>query len=396
MPFRESTPMDQRAQAVAEYYRNKLTGDEIAARFNISRKTLYKWVDRFEACGTAGLVDRPRRPHYSPLATSEDLVSRILELHDRTGRGAKKLRAILTTAHPSLPWPSETTFSAILNRNGRVKQAKRRRRLPHPGPPTFDIDGPNDVWSADHKGEFRTRDGIYCYPLTITDNFSRYILACTGLLSTSIADAKPVFINVFREFGLPHCIRTDNGGPFSSPVALGRMTRLSAWWVRLGIYPELIEPGCPQQNGRHERMHRTLKAETTIPPAATRRAQQRKFNTFVADFNDFRPHEALGQTTPASHFSPSPRRYPERLPHPEYPAHFEVRRVSNNGGIRWQSNWVNVSRVLEQEYIGLEQVDNEIWDVYFGALWIGQFHEQSMRIVDEKGRHFRTKKCLKL
>ena len=221
------------------------------------------------------------------------------------------------------------------------------------------------------RDSFKTGDGRYCYPLTVTDGFSRYLLGCQALNSTAVDEAKPVFTRLFKEYGLPKRIRTDNGVPFATNT-LARLSRLSAWWVRLGILPEFIEPGKPQQNGRHERMHRTLKAETTRPPADSLRAQQRKFNRFREEFNNERPHEALDQQTPASATAPPPREMPSKLPPLEYPDRFEVRYVSANGGIRWNRRWVNVSTVCVGEYVGLEEIDDGIWDVYFGPLKLGR------------------------
>lgn len=394
MPWRSVSPMDQKRQLVADYHRETATVAELSDRYGVSRKTIYKWVGRFDEDGNAGLTDRSRRPNSSPQQTPSELVTAILELQSRFGWGAKKLRRILTNRQPNVAWPSVATFSAILERNGRVAHKRRHRSSGHPGKPSCAPDEPNLVWSADFKGQFRTRDGIYCYPLTVTDNCSRYLLGCQGLHSTATALAKPVFVRLFREFGLPDRIRTDNGAPFAA-VSLGRLSALSGWWIRLGILPELIEPGKPQQNGRHERMHRTLKAETTRPPAGNLRSQQRAFNAFREEFNKVRPHEALGLRTPAELHARSQRPYPEKLPPLEYPSHFETRYVSFNGGMRWRSNWVCVSRVCQGEYLGLEEIDNGLWDVYFGPLRIGRFSEELMRIEDHKGqlrRHSRRKK----
>ena len=219
----------------------------------------------------------------------------------------------------------------------------------------------------------------------MADGFSRYLLGCQGLSSTAVAEAKPVFTRLFKEYGLPKRIRTDNGVPFATNT-LARLSSLSAWWVRLGILPELIEPGKPQQNGRHERMHRTLKDETTRPAAASLAAQQRKFNVFREEFNQERPHEALDQQTPASCYRASAREMPEKLPPLEYPDRFEVRYVSANGGIRWNREWINVSTVCIGEYVGLEEIDNGIWNVYFGALKLGRLIERHMKIEDAFGR----------
>jgi putative transposase len=244
---------------------------------------------------------------------------------------------------------------------------------------------PHAVWSADFKGHFKTGDGRYCYPLTITDGYSRFLLSCQALSSTSVAEAIPVFTRVFKAFGLPQRIRTDNGVPFATNT-LARLSQLSAWWVRLGILPAFIELGKPQQNGRHERMHRILKAETTRPPGATLRAQQQKFNHFREEFNHERPHEALDMRTPAACYDPSFRKMPTQLPPLEYPDRFEVRYVSANGGIRWNHQWVNVSHVCVGEYVGLEEIDDGVWNVYFGPLKLGRLLERHMRIEDAYGR----------
>jgi len=247
------------------------------------------------------------------------------------------------------------------------------------------MDEPNAVWTADFKGEFKTRDGEYCYPLTVADGYSRYLLACQGLRTTAVKPSKAVFKRLFEEYGLPRIIRTDNGVPFAT-TAVARLSNLSAWWIRLGILPELIEPGRPAQNGRHERMHKTLKAEATRPPAGNLAAQQVRFNRFRREFNEERPHESLGQETPASFYSPSPRTLPRNLPPIEYPGHFEVRYVSANGGIRWQCGWVSISTTLMGEYVGLEEVDDQLWDVYFSSFRLGRLDERRMRIEDQPGR----------
>jgi len=309
--------------------------------------------------------------------------------------GAKKLLKILGQRQPNSAWPARTTVCDILARHNLIKKPRRRRLIGHPGKPTSIITAPNQIWSADFKGHFKTRDGHYCYPLTVADGFSRYLLGCQALLTTSCADAKPVFRRLFQEFGLPDRIRTDNGVPFAT-VSLARLSTLSAWFIRLGILPELIEPGKPQQNGRHERMHRTLKAEATRPPAANYRTQQRTFNLFRNEFNNDRPHEALALETPATLYHPSSRSFPAKLPPLQYPTHFETRYVSHNGGFRWNCAWVNVSITCAGEYVGLEEIDNGIWNVYFGPLKLGRLCEEKMRIEDAYGSLWRHKKKQKL
>lgn len=383
--------MDQKTQFIADYLRGTLSFTELCQLYGISRKTGYKWVDRYLHQGPAGLEEQSRRPRKSPHQTSPEIVAAIIEVRQRHPTwGAKKLLAILQKRHPNWLLPCRSTVCDILKRHDLVPKKPRRRHIGHPGKPNSQILAPNDIWSADFKGQFKTGDGIYCYPLTVTDGFSRYLLGCQALYSTAVATAKPVFTRLFKEYGLPKRIRTDNGVPFATNT-LARLSSLSAWWIRLGILPELIEPGKPQQNGRHERMHRTLKAEATRPPAGNLAAQQRKFNCFRAEFNNVRPHEALDQETPASVYEASPREMPSRLPPLEYPDRFEVRYVSANGGIRWNCDWVNVSIVCAGEYVGLEEIDDGLWNVYFGPLKIGRLHEKHMRIEDEYGRLKRHK-----
>ena len=386
MPWRETSPMDQRTRFIADHLRETHTITELCDRYGVSRKTGYKWIDRYLRLGPAGLEERSRRPHRAPNQTADEIVAAILEARQRhPAWGGKKLRALLQRRHPRWTLPGRSTVCDILRRHGLVPTRRQRRRIGHPGKPTTIMGAPNAVWCADYKGQFKTGDGRYCYPLTVTDGFSRYLLGCQGLGSTAGAEAQPVFTRLFHEYGLPLRIRTDNGVPFAT-TTLARLSKLSAWWVRLGILPEFIEPGRPDQNGRHERMHRTLKAATTRPAAGSLGAQQRRFNAFREEFNHVRPHEALAQQTPATCYHPSPRPMPDRLAPLEYPDRFEVRYVSANGGIRWNRRWVNVSTVCVGEYVGLEEIDDGIWNVYFGPLRLGRLLERHMRIEDAYGR----------
>jgi len=260
MPWLETSSMDQRTQFVADYHRGLLTVRELGDRYGISRKTAYKWVDRYEQAGQPGLADRSRRPHGCPHETAPTIVAAILEARRHHPRwGAKKLLRILTRKDPRATWPARTTVCDVLKRHGLIVKGRRQPRQSHPGRPLTPMTEPNGIWTADFKGQFKTRDGRYCYPLTLVDGFSRYLLACQGLRSTASTLARPIFRQAFEEYGVPRIIRSDNGVPFAT-TALGRLSRLSVWWIRLGITPELIEPAHPEQNGRHERMHRTLKA----------------------------------------------------------------------------------------------------------------------------------------
>lgn len=386
MPWRETSPMNEKLHFVSDVLREFETITDLCLQYDISRKTAYKWIDRYMERGPGGLEEISRKPRHSPNETDPEIIEAFLELrgHHPTW-GGKKLLEIVHKRHPRWSLPARATVQDILKRSGMVPIRRYRRRIGHPGKSTSSILAPNDVWSADFKGQFKTGDGIYCYPLTVTDGYSRYLLGCQGLHSTAVSGAKPVFTRLFQEFGLPIRIRTDNGVPFATN-SLARLSSLSAWWIRLGVLPELIEPGKPQQNGRHERMHRTLKAETTRPPAGSLGAQQRRFNTFRHEFNNERPHEALDQQTPASRYSPSPRPMPDKIPPLVYPDRFEVRYVSGNGAIRWNHDWVQVSIVCSGEYIGFEEIDDGVWNVFFGSLKLGRFHERLMRIEDAYGK----------
>ena len=391
MPWSETSPMNQRVRFIADYHHRLLTVAELCSLYGVSRKTGYKWIERFRCDGPRGLHERSRRPHSCPHQTSSTIVDALLTARrHHPSWGAKKLVRILSQKHPSWEWPALSTCCDILKRHGMVRKPRRRVRPGHPGRPMTPMTAPNEIWTADFKGQFRTRNGIYCYPLTVMDGYSRYLLSCQGLCSTAHRETKPVFRRLFQEYGLPQLVRTDNGAPFAT-TALGRLSQLSVWWIRLGIYPELIEPAHPQQNGRHERFHKTLKAETARPPKGHLASQQRRFNAFREEYNEERPHEALGQEVPASRYQASPRPFPKRLPSIEYPGHYEKRLVSRNGGIRWNSQWVNVSHVLGGEYVGLEEIDNGLWDVYFGPLRLGRMDENDLRIEDSLGRKSRRR-----
>jgi transposase InsO family protein len=391
MPWQPESTMQLRRQFIQDVRSGTAAITELCAAYGISRETGYKWLRRYEAGGLAALRDQSRRPHASPTATPPVLIRALVEArrHHPTW-GPRKLLRLLQQQDTAAPWPARSTVARLLQRAGLVGSPRRVRRPGHAGRPQAPMDAPNAVWTADFKGQFKTGDGAYCYPLTIADGYSRCLLSCRALMSTQVAESRPVFVHAFEQYGMPARIRSDNGVPFATQ-ALGRLSPLSVWWVRLGILPDLIQPACPQQNGRHERMHRTLKAECTRPASSSRPAQQRRFDRWRAEYNELRPHEALGDATPAARYTPSPRAYPHRLPALDYPAHYEVRRVSRNGGIRWNHQWVNVTHTLGGELIGLTEIDEGEWDVYFGPLRLGRFHERTCLIEDALGRQQRRR-----
>ena len=376
MPWQETLLMDQRVQFIADYQRDVFDVADLARRFGISRKTVYKWIARYEAAGPTGLVDRSRRPAHSPNATPAAIVAALVELrqHHPTW-GAKKIRKILATREPTWTLPARSTVCDLLDRAGLVTSSRRRSVPAHPSRPLVAMTAANGTWTADFKGQFKTRNGRYCYPLTVVDGFSRYLLACQGLLSTSIALARPIFLRLFQEYGLPAIMRTDNGVPFAT-TALGRLSTLSVWWIRLGIVPERIALGHPEQNGSHEQFHSVLKAATTRPPAPHAAAQQRRFGRFCREYNQERPHEALHDDVPARHYQPSPRPLPARLPPLEYPSHVEIRRVSTIGQVSWAGAPLFLSEALAGEAVAFEEIDDGLWTIRFASVVLGRFDER--------------------
>lgn len=381
MPWKETDAMRERGKFVVEYDSGLWTMKELCERYGISRTTGYKWWHRFARDGLPGLEDRSRAPRRCPHRTPRAVEKAIIDLRRKhPGWGPVTLRYRLERIRPDLDLPAASTIGAILERHGLVKPRRRRRRSRHPGRPYVEMKAPNDVWSADFKGEFRMRNAQYCYPLTVTDGCSRFLLDCRGRSSTSYRSARPVFERLFRDYGLPLQILTDNGCPFAHSMALAGLSRLSVWWIRLGIHPVRIEPGRPAQNGRHERMHKTLKADATRPPAGNLAAQQRAFNRFRCCFNTERPHHALDGKVPADCYTVSPRSYPQRLPPVEYPGHYEVRRVRRQGEMKWKGTYIFVTKVLQGEQIGLEEIDDGIWSVWFGPAAIGRLDERDARV----------------
>jgi putative transposase len=380
MPWQERSPMDLRMQFVLEWQSGCWTMSELCADYQISRKTGYKWVGRHEVSGPRGLHDQSRRPHNSPRATDTALVQALLTLRQRHPRwGAKKLLAIAARQDPTRAWPRRTTVCDLLKAHGLVPDRRRRARLAAAPSAVAPITQANETWTTDFKGEFRTGDGAYCYPLTLRDGFSRFVLRCDALRGRTYEATRRCFERAFAEYGLPSRMRSDNGGPFAS-TGLGRLSRLSVWWIRLGILPERIAVGRPDQNGSHEQFHSVLKAETTRPPAGNARAQQRRFARFCREYNYDRPHEALNHEVPADRYHASPRPLPRRLPVLEYPAHVEVRRVSCIGQVSWQGAPLFLSLALVGEDVAFEEVDNDIWTIRFATVTIGRYHGRQRRI----------------
>ena len=380
---------DERVNFVREVEAGDESIADLCRVYGVSRKTGYKWWARYEQEGVAGLADRSRAPRSHPNAVGADDEAAILALRaQRSSWGERKLHAFLERERPEQAWPSPSTIGAILKRHG-LTYARRRRRHATPSSTLSDATAPNQVWAIDFKGHFRTGDGWRCDPLTISDTASRYLLRCQAVERPNYAHVQPLLEATFREYGLPRALRSDNGPPFAS-VALGGLSRLSVWFLRLGVVPERIEPGHPEQNGRHERMHRTLKKETASPPRATARGQQRAFHSFQRDYNEQRPHEALGMATPASVYVPSPREYPARLPEMEYPSRYQLRRVAERGDIHWRNRVVFLSEVLAGETVGLEE-DEQGWRIWLGPLLLTRLEREHLQRARRTGKSTRPR-----
>jgi transposase InsO family protein len=383
MPWKETCAMEERVAFVRAYWSGEFTMTELCERFGVSRPTGYKWMRRGEAEGLRGLVEHARAPHRHPNATGAEQIAAIVELKRRHPTwGPFTIHDWLCRERPTVRWPAVSTIGEILKRHGLV-ESRRRGRLPVPPhtQPFAAVLAPNDVWSADFKGHFPLGDGQRCHPLTITDNFSRYLLCCQGMYRPEGQRTRACFESVFREYGLPRALRTDNGSPFAS-IAVGGLSALAVWLLKLGVMPERIEPGQPQQNGRHERMHRTLKAATARPPKASLSAQQRAFNHFRHEFNDERPHRALGRgQRPGELYRASPRAFPTRTPEISYPDGFTLRKVRGQGHMKWAGHEVFVSKTLAGEVVGLHPLDHDQWELYFGSMPLGVLDARTHKIV---------------
>jgi len=394
MPWKETCAMDQRIELIGDWLKDEYSITELSRMYGVSRNTVYKWIARYNTGGLEGLEERPCVPGSHPNATAKSLVDTIVSVRfDHQRWGPKKIGRWLEDHYSDECWPAISTIGEILKREGLVRPRKNKRRTPPYTQPFNGCDRPNQTWSADYKGQFRTGDGLLCYPLTMTDNCSRYLLICRGLPQPTLEATKPWFERAFKEYGLPEAIRTDNGSPFAS-VAVGGLTRLSVWLVKLGVKPERIDSGHPEQNGRHERMHRTLKEETASPPRSNSVQQQMAFESFRREFNFERPHEALGQTPPASTYEPSERRYNGRVPKVEYDDDVIVRQVRHNGEIKWKGHLIYVSDALAGEPVALEQIDEHLWDIRFSFHHLGILNEITNKIQpDAKQKQGRRARC---
>lgn len=384
MPWKRSSETSGRVQFVSDYQKYVLSGEltmsALCAEHQISRKTGYKIVSRFELGGMQDLADRSRAPIGGEHWSDPELITRVLSLRQQYGWGAKKILSSLRSADPDEAWPVVSVVHEWIRKADLITRVHKQRRFKHPGAPLqVPIIRPNQQWSTDFKGHFKTRDRRYCYPLTVTDSYSRFIVGIAALKSTSFELTWSAYERLFRQFGLPESILSDNGSPFASN-SVRRLSKLSVRWIRLNIEPRLTQPGKPQQNGRHERMHREFKKVICSEPAANLKRQQIECNHFVDYYNQIRPHEGIGQALPADLYKRSSREYPRRLPELEYPVGWQVRRVRSSGDISWKGQWFYLSEPLVGERVAFEQIDDSCWVLRFGKYELGHYSEKDRQL----------------
>jgi len=383
MAWKKVLPMEERARFVLEVEKAEMSVAELCRRYGVSRKTGYKWIRRYRAEGLDGIRERSSRPHTCPHKTNQDWETRIItERVKHSSWGPKKIRELLFRSSLEEKVPAASTIGDILRRAGLVSRHRRRSRKTYYSGPLTEAMYPNHVWAVDYKGWFRTGDGKRCEPLTISDLYSRYVVEVRALPDQSYEQARGVFERVFEEYGLPEIIRSDNGGPFASRGA-GGLSRLSVWWVLLGIKPGFIAKGHPEQNGVHERMHLTLKKEATVPASRNLREQQGRFDIWREEFNENRPHEALKMKVPAKRYRRSTRvcqRGINNKKQIKYPEGYKVRRVRRSGEIRWKGKMRFVGAVLKGEWVGIKQFEEGHNQVYFDYIFLGDLYD-----IDYKG-----------
>lgn len=376
MGWTETCAVEERMHFVVAVQKHEESFAAVCRRFGVSRRVGYKWLERFEEEGAAGLFDRSRAPRHHPQSIAEKIAERCLEVRRaHPSWGPLKVRAYLERRAPATDWPAASTIGELFDREGLTVKRKIRRRGPPSSAPFAHCEAANDVWCIDFKGWFLTGDGKRCEPLTLTDAYSRYLLRCQALARTDTDHVWPVLDAAFREFGLPHCMRSDNGPPFAS-LGAGGLSRLSVKLIKAGVTPERIAPGKPQQNGRHERMHLTLLKEIASPPARTLRGQLKRLRSFQRLYNEERPHQSLDDATPADRYQASSRRFDGVLRKPQYADDQDVRSVRQNGEIKWLGNTIYISEALIGEPVGLAE-DQDGWTVSYGPIVLGSIAHRS-------------------
>lgn len=382
MPWKEATKMSERRELITKWASGLYKVTELAEEFGVSRPTVYEWIRRYKEGGQPALSDRRSVPSSCPHRTPEVIAKEIVEAkRQHPFWGPAKLINLLRLDRPGIAWPSASTAGAILDREGLVAHRPYRRRGVVLNAGALKATESGEMMTADHKGQFRLGNKRYTFPVTINDPVSRFIYSIEAKTSTSYREARPAFERVFRQYGVPYFMGSDNGGPFSCSQALAGLSLLSVWWIKLGITPVRIHPGCPWENGVHERMHKTLKAETARPPAKNEREQQKRFDSFRIEFNTVRPHDGIGGRRPIELLKNCRRPYPRRLVEHDYAGHFETRPVRPTGEIRWKGGFVFLSQTLAGERVGMTELADGVWALYFHHIELGRYDERTRRIT---------------
>ena len=383
MPWKEATKMSERRELITKWASGLYKVTDLAEEFGVSRPTVYEWIRRYgEGGGDSALSDRRSVPGSCPHRTPEVIAKEIVKAkRQHPFWGPAKLINLLRLDHPEIAWPSASTAGAILDREGLVTHRPHRRRGVVLNAGALKATESGEMMTADHKGQFRLGNRRYTFPVTINDPVSRFIYSIEGKTSTSYREARPAFERVFRQHGVPRFMGSDNGGPFSCSQALAGLSLLSVWWIKLGITPVRIHPGCPWENGVHERMHKTLKAETARPPARNAREQQKRFDSFRTEFNTVRPHDGIGGRRPIELLKKCQRPYPRRLVEHDYAGHFETRSVRPTGEIRWKGSFVFLSQTLAGERVGMVELADGVWGVSFHHIELGRYDERTRHIT---------------
>jgi len=381
MPWKIISAMDQKIQLIADWQKQNFSLTDLSQKYGISRPTVYKLIERYEQCGIEGLKEQSRAPKICPHRTPEKVISLVIQekLKNRK-RGPRKIRAQLKRQHPNLELPAISTIAYWLKKEGLVAKRKKRLRVPPYTQPFCECKAPNDVWSIDYKGQFYMKNGHVCYPLTISDNLSRFLLGCKALQGPRYAPTRKHLELIFREYGLPDAIRSDNGTPFAGK-GVGGLSQLSVWFIQLGIIPERIEKGCPQENGRHERMHRTLKSDALDQIARNFKEQQERFDIFRLDYNNERPHESLNDQTPSEFYKKSNRPYVEHPHSPEYGYEYTVRHVKHGGEIKFKGRTFYVTGLLAKQPVGLKEIADGIWQLQYSFYVLGSVDLRKNKII---------------
>ena len=381
MPWKVINQMDLKIQFVTDWNKEHFSITDLSQKYGISRPTIYKWIERYKRLGIEGLKEQNRAPKICPHRTPEKIINLVIQakLKNRK-RGPRKIRARLKCQYPEIHFPAISTLAYWLKKEGLVKQRKKRLRVPPYTEPFSECHAPNDVWSIDYKGQFYMKNNRACYPLTVSDNFSRYILGCKALEGPRYKPTKSYLESMFREYGLPQAIRNDNGTPFAGKC-IGGLSRLSVWFIQLGIIPERIKKGCPQENGRHERMHRTLKSDALDVISHNLKEQQKQFDVFRYDFNNERPHESLNDQPPSEYYKKSNRPYVEHPHPPEYGYDYIVRQVRHSGEIRFKGQMFFITGLLAGQPIGLKEITDGLWQLQYSFYVLGSVDLRKNKII---------------